>query len=270
MATTLPSPLPLDVRLMTLVTQTLVAVFGLLCVALFGTWLAQHPVWTLRGIAVQGDVSHQNAVSFRTQLATQMKTRLSGSFLTVDLDQVRSLFEAMPWVRKAVVQREFPNRLRVTLEEHQAVAWWGQAGSGQLVNQQGEVFDASPDDSDSLPELAGPAEQSARVWSLYQPLAAEFGRLEFGLERLELSERGGWRARLDNRAAIELGRGSDEELLARARRFTATLGQLTQRYAGAVVQSADLRYPNGYALRMRGVTTVTDAPAAAGPTHNPR
>ena len=58
------------------------------------------------------------------------------------------MFEAVPWVREARVQREFPNRLRVTLEEHQAVAWWGQAGSGYLVNRLGEVFEASPDEGD--------------------------------------------------------------------------------------------------------------------------
>ncbi|MDP3251472.1 MAG: cell division protein FtsQ/DivIB [Hydrogenophaga sp.] len=267
MATIRPTPLPLDVRLMTLVTHVLVVVFVVLCTALLATWLVQHPVWAVRAISVQGDVAHQNAVTFRAQLATQMKTRLTGSFLTVDLGQVRELFESAPWVRKAVVQREFPNRLRVTIEEHQAVAWWGQSGSGQLVNQQGEVFDASPDDGDGLPELAGPAEQSNRVWSLYQALGAEFARLQLGLERLELSERGGWQARLDNGAVIELGRGTPEELMERTRRFTATLGQLTERYAGAV-QSADLRYPNGYALRMRGVTTVTDLPA--GTTQTPR
>ena len=56
---------------------------------------------------------------------------------------------------------------------------------------------------------------------------------------------------------MELGRGSPDELLARTQRFTATLSQLTERYAGAV-QSVDLRYPNGYALRMRGVTTVIE------------
>jgi cell division protein FtsQ len=263
--TTRSNPLPLDVRLMTLVTHVLVVVFVVLCAGLLTTWLVQHPVWSVRAITVQGDVAHQNAVSFRAQVATQMKTRLTGSFLTVDLGQVRELFEGVPWVRKAVVQREFPNRLRVTIEEHQAVAWWGQSGSGQLVNRQGEVFDASPDDGDGLPELAGPSEKSGLVWTLYQALGAEFARLQLGLERLELSERGGWQARLDNGAVIELGRGTPDDLMERTRRFTATLSQVTERYAGAV-QSADLRYPNGYSLRMRGVTTVTDSHAGTNKT----
>lgn len=251
--------LPLDVKLMTVVTHVLVVVFAVLSLGLFTTWLVRHPIWSVRAISVHGDVSHQSAVTFRAQLSSQMKTRLTSSFLTVDLQQVRQLFESVPWVRKAVVQREFPNRLRVTLEEHEAVAWWGEAGSGQLVNKLGEVFDASPDDSDGLPELAGPREKSAEVWSLYQLLGGELARLDMGLERLELTERGTWRAELDSGARVELGRGTPDELLERTRRFTGTLSQLTERYAGAV-QSVDLRYPNGYALRLRGVTTVIDTP----------
>ncbi|MDG5976839.1 cell division protein FtsQ [Hydrogenophaga taeniospiralis CCUG 15921] len=249
--------LPLDVKLMTVVTHVLVVLFAALCLGAFGTWLVRHPVWTVRAITVHGDVAHQNAVTFRAQLASQMKSSLSGSFLTLDLQQVRRLFESVPWVRQAVVQREFPNRLRVTIEEHQPVAWWGPSGSGQLVNRLGEVFDASPDDSDGLPELIGPADHAPQVWALYQLLSAEFSRLELVVERLELNERGSWRAVLDSGARIELGRGSPDELLERARRFTGTLSQLTERYPGAL-QSVDLRYPNGYALRMRGVTTLSE------------
>ena len=250
--------LPLDVKLMTALTSALAALFALMCLGALGLWAVRHPVWAVQGISVHGDVAHQNAVTFRAQLATQMKTTLSSSFLTVDLQQVRRLFEGVPWVRQAVVQREFPNRLRVTLREHQPVAWWGEAGGGQLVNDAGEVFEASPDDIDGLPELAGPREQSARVWALYQPLAADLARIDLGLDRLVLDERGSWRAELDSGARIELGRGTHEELLARVARFTATLSQLTQRYPGAL-ESVDLRYPNGYALRVRGVTTTVDA-----------
>jgi len=258
--------LPLDVKLMTLATRGLVVVFAVLCLGVIGTWIARHPVWNLRAISVHGEVSHQNAVGLRAQLAAQMRKQLSASFLTVDLQQVRALFQTVPWVREARVQREFPNRLRVTLEEHQAVAWWGQAGSGQLVSRLGEVFDASPDDGDGLPELAGPVDHAPQVWALYQTLSAELTRLEMGLVRLELNERGNWRAELDNGARMELGRGTPEDLLERTRRFTATLGQLTQRYPGAL-QAVDLRYPNGYALRVQGVTTVTeDDPKKPTPT----
>jgi cell division protein FtsQ len=249
--------LPLDVKLMTVVTNTLVMAFAVLCLAALGTWVMRLPLWQVRAIAVQGEVDHQNAVGLRAQLAPSLKSSLSGGLLAMDLEAVRQKFEAVPWVRNARVQREFPNRLRVTLEEHHAVGWWGASGSGFLVNGLGEVFEASPDDGEGLPELIGPPTQSARVWALYQDLAKEFQRLEMGLVRLELSERGSWRAKLDSGADIELGRGEPQELLDRAHRLTSTISQLTERYPGAV-ESVDLRYPNGYALRMRGVTTVVE------------
>lgn len=261
--------MPLDVKLMAVATQLLLGVFALLALAAIGTWAVRHPVWTVRAINVQGDVAHQSAVTLRALLATQMRTRLSASFLSVDLQQVRELFEQVPWVRRAVVQREFPNRLRVTIEEHQPVAWWGENGSGRLVNTLGEVFEASPDDADNLPELAGPEGRSADVWALHQALQPVLARLELGLERLELGERGAWRARLHSGAQIELGRGSTDELIARVQRFTGTLPQLNERYAGAL-QSVDLRYPNGYALRIRGVTTATDTPGDASSRPNNR
>ena len=189
--------LPLDIKLMTVATRALVVLLAVLCAGAVVLWALRHPAWTVRAITVQGDVTHQNAVTFRAQLASQMKTTLSGSFLTLDLQQVRQLFEGVPWVRRAVVQREFPNRLKVTIEEHQAVAWWGESGSGRLVNRLGEVFEASPDEGEELPELAGPDHQSAQVWALYQTLQTEFQRLDMGLARLELTERGSWRADLD-------------------------------------------------------------------------
>ena len=59
MATT---ELPLDVKLMTVVTHVLLAVFAVLSLGLFTTWLVRHPVWTVQAITVHGDVAHQNGL----------------------------------------------------------------------------------------------------------------------------------------------------------------------------------------------------------------
>ena len=230
--------MPLDVKLMAVATQLLLGVFAVLCLVALGNWLMRQPLWAVKSIVVDGDVTHQSAVAMRAQLAAPLRPRLQPGFLALDLQPVRERFEDLPWVR-------------------QAVAWWNASGSGQLVDTDGTVFDASPDDGDNLPELAGPDGQAARVLALYRSLAPELERLELGLERLELTDRGAWRARLDSGAVVELGRGTSDELLARLNRFTATLSQLDARYAGAL-QSVDLRYPNGYALRVRGVTTLAD------------
>jgi len=258
------APIPLDVRLMAGVAKLLWLVLAVLVLGALGRWVAQHPVWSLRGITVVGEVTHQNAVTLRAHLAS----RLEGSFLTLDLGQVQALLETVPWVRQALVQREFPNRLKVTLQEHQAVAWWGESGGGQLLNAQGEVFEANPDDTqaDQWSELAGPQGQSSRVYATYQALQPVFARMDQELVRLELDSRGSWRLRLDGGARIELGRGETAELVQRSRQFVASVTPLVHRYGGRDIESADLRYPNGYALKLRGVSTVETLPAGT-PKH---
>jgi cell division protein FtsQ len=262
---TTTAPLPLDIKLMRLATRCLIGVLAVLVIGAMGHWILNHPVWAVRAMVVVGDVSHQNAITLRAQVVTRMRTELGSSFMTLDLERTRELFEAVPWVRQAVVQREFPNRLRITLQEHQAVAWWQAEGSGQLVNTWGEVFDASPDDSDNLPVLAGPPNSAADALRLFKALSPQYQYLGFGLERLVLTERGNWQANLDNGAQVELGRGEHAALVARNQQFIRTVSQVTQRFSGDM-QAVDLRYPNGYALSMRGVATLS-TPAPGQPVN---
>ncbi len=251
-------PLPLDIRLMAWAANVLFALIAIIGLMAMGAWVARQPVWALGGVTVVGDVAHQDAVTIRAHLAT----RLEGTFLTVNLLEVQRLLEGVPWVRHAVVQREFPNRLRVQLEEHEAVAWWGEPGGDRLLNRHGEVFEAHPEDplAESWSQLTGPDDRSGQVYELYERLKPVFARMGEEVRRLELDVRGSWRVRLASGAQIELGRGDAAILVQRVEQFALTVPTLTLRYGQRDIESADLRYPNGYALRMRGVSTLLEPP----------
>jgi len=252
-------PAPFDVRLMNLTAAVLFVAVAVTGVASGLWWVMRHPAFSIGAIVVQGDVAHNSALTLRAQVAP----RLSGNFFTLDLAAARAAFEAVPWVRTAIVQREFPNRLRVRLQEHEAVAYWGDESDDRLVNRFGEVFEASAADveSEDLPRLSGPDGQSAQVLQMYLALSPQFASVGSVLETLELSARGGWHARLDSGAEIELGRGALAEVVPRVQRFVRTLRQVAAQYGRTVesVESADLRHGDGYALRLRGVTTLADA-----------
>jgi len=99
-------------------------------------------------------------------------------------------------------------------------------------------------------------------------LAPALEPLQRPVESLALSAHGSWRVQLENGAALELGTGEEPVLLARLKRLTDTLAGVAQRQGRRVTQLeyADLRYANGYALRLQGVSTVssdTPHPAAA-------
>lgn len=257
-------PAPLDVKLMNLTASVLFVVFVLLLVGTAAAWAARHPLFTLQGITVTGEVTHHNALTLRANVAP----RLSGTFFTLDITQARQAFESLPWVRQAVVRREFPNRLKVLLQEHHAVAYWGGESESRLLNSFGEVFEANVGEieQDTLPRLNGPEHEAAQVLVMYQTLQPHFAAVDLTLEQLELTARGGWRARLDSGTLLELGSGNLAVLQARVQRFLSTLTQVTARYGRSpeALESADLRHEQGYAIRLRGVTTlVAAAPKAA-------
>ena len=62
-------------------------------------------------------------------------------------------------------------------------------------------------------------------------------------------------AELDSGAEIELGRGTDDEVVERSERFVGSVTQVISRYQRPL-EYADLRHHDGYAVRLKGITTV--------------
>jgi len=273
---TLNTPLPPDIRLMNGVSALLVLGVLLAGVGLGLQWLVRQPVFAIRSITVEGDVSRNSAASLRANALP----RMSGGFLSMNLQQTRAAFEAVPWVRHATVQRLWPARLQVTLEEHQPAAYWETKPEGAdaesdatverlLVNDHGEVFQANLGDveDEDLPLLSGPDKSSAHMRRLWQQLQAQTARLEDSISRLDLSGRGSWRATLEKGTVIELGRGSDAEVLARYTQYVSSITQVSARFHTAVL-SADLRHVDGYAVRLRGISTSATTPGKPGAKKN--
>lgn len=251
---------PMDVKLMNATATVLLMGALVLGLVALVQWTARQPLFAIRGISVVGDVVHNNDVTLRANLGGKIK----GTFFTVDLNATKAAFEAVPWVRKAVVRREFPNRLRVVLQEQQAAAYWGDDSDSRLLNNYGEVFEANVGevDRDDMPHLDGPVEQAGQILGMYHTLAPLLAPLDMALDQLTLTKRGGWRMQTDAGGEVELGRGTAEEITQRVQRYIGTVAQVAKEYGRTVdaVEQADLRYTEGYALRLRGVTTLA-APA---------
>ena len=205
---------------------------------------------------MQGEVNRNNAVTLSANVVPQ----LTGNFFTMDLNEARNAFEAVPWVRQAVVHRDFPNRLRTVLQEHHPVALWGDEGTSTMVNEQAQVFEANIEDVDveSLPRMKGPEGMSVDVVKMYRYLQPMFEAVDMGIDQIEMTPRGSWRVLTNSDALIELGRGTEAEIGAHLQVFFRTLSQITARYkrTPTSLAGADLRHKDGYALRLRGVTTV--------------
>jgi cell division protein FtsQ len=256
-----PTPLPGDVRLMNGVATGIYVLAAATVLAAALGWLARSPWFAIRLLQIDGELQRNNLPTLRANALP----RLSGNFFSIDLQQARAAFQSVPWVRRAVVRRIWPDRLAVRLEEHRPVALWASDDEKNplLVNAQGEVFEANVGDveDDALPVFDGPPGSAAAMWSLYRRLQPLLARQGLAPQRLTLTGRGSWRVETDAGQSIVLGRGSEDELLARCERFVRTLPQVAARF-GRTLISADLRHAGGYAVRLEGVTTLAASSSA--------
>jgi cell division protein FtsQ len=244
-----------DVKMLNATTNALLALVALALLASGLWWLAQRPMFTLRTIRVEGVAQEQlrrvNSLTIRASAVPRIK----GNFFTADLDAVRAAFESVPWVRKAMVRREWPNKLIVTLEEHRALGTWGD--DGRLLSVKGDVFTANlaeaEDDGDLL-EFDGPVGSEKEVVARFDQFRNWFAPIKLEPESVALSNRYAWTVKLDNGLTVELGRAdSDATLKERIARLVSVYPQLVDRLQGKKIENVDMRYPNGLALKADGL-----------------
>jgi cell division protein FtsQ len=257
-----------DIRTLNTITRAMLGVL-MLCLLYGGyKWLARQPMFDFRVVqvrAVKGaSLRYVDAATVRSAALP----RIRGNFFTADLHAIRSAFETVPWVQRASVRREWPNKLVVTVEEYKVLGIWGQ--DGRLISADGFVFTANLEEAEvegKLPELDGPDDSAHEVAARLADLRHWLAPLRLAPRSLSLSQRYAWTAHLSNGITLHLGRAAERDVLkARIDRFVTVYPRLSVAMAGQI-SSVDLRYPNGLALRRRGQSVpvaepVTDAESA--------
>jgi cell division protein FtsQ len=252
-----------DVRALNATASAITALVALACIASGVWWVSQRPMFTLRAVRVESmyglDLQHVNELTVRNGVLGKIK----GNFFTTDLEQVRGTFEAVPWVRKASVRREWPNQLIVQVEEHEALGTWGE--DGRLLSVKGDVFTANlaeADEDHELPAFDGPAGSEKEVLARFAELRGMFAPIRLVPASLSLSNRYAWTVRLDNGMSVELGRERDpgrDGMKERVQRLVSIYPQLVARLQEGRIDTIDRRYPNGLALSSAALSVPSDA-----------
>jgi cell division protein FtsQ len=250
-----------DIRTLNATASGLVALTVLACVASGVWWISQRPMFTLRTVRVESmygiGLKHVNELTVRNGVVGRIK----GNFFTANLDQVRGVFEAVPWVRRATIRREWPNELIVDVEEHEALGTWGE--DGRLLSVKGDVFTANlaeADEDHALPAFDGPAGSEKEVLARFSELRGWFAPIKLVPESLQLSGRYAWTVKLDNGMSVALGREQDKNTLkGRVDRLVGVYPQLVARLQEGHIDTIDMRYPNGLALASSALMVPKDA-----------
>ena len=192
-------------------------------------------------------------------LEAVIRAELTGTFFTMDLAGARNAITRVPWVRDAGLRRQWPNRLEVTIEEHEPLARFNEGG---FVNARGEVFEA--ESRDELPRFLGTEARAREMTDRYRAWSDAMRPLGLEMTEVRLSPRGGWRVRVANGESaltLELGREDADARLARfINGYRQTIGALAR--SGTRIETVDLRYRNGYAVRVPAFREKNLKPAA--------
>ena len=194
------------------------------------------PIFPLREVKVDGQLNHVS----REQVKLIVAKHLKGNFFTLDLVKARDAFEKLPWARNVSVRRRWPDKLEVVIEEHQALARWG---SIALVNTHGELFHAAS--GSDLPVFYGPGDGVIEVASQYGEFSKALKVTNLNIASLALTPRRAWKITTTDGMVVELGRVEMQARLEKfAKVYSKTIAGLNKR-----ITYADLRYPNGFAVR---------------------
>jgi cell division protein FtsQ len=220
------------------ITSLLLLVFMGATLALGVQWLQDPYRFPLRMVKITSKPHHLEKDELQQALAPYVR----GGFFTVDVTGIHDAIEALPWVYRATVRRDWPDRLIISFVEQEPVAHWGKDA---LLNRHGEIFvPRKLPDKLALPFLSGPEGHERTVLEEYRRCNQTLSPLGLHIARIELNERRAWRIGLDNAVQLELGR---VDTALRLQRFVRTFPEVFAGHLDAL-KSVDLRYSNGFSV----------------------
>jgi len=197
-------------------------------------------------VEIEGEFENISRNNFREKVIAV----IDGGYFTLNLAEVKADLMALPWVDDVSVRRQWPSSLHIKVTEKRAVAYWN---NGAMISDRGEVF--KPEmirDKLNLPRLKGPNGQHNKVWLFLTEINKGFSSMGFQVADLSLDGRRAWSVhflseKAVNKIEIKLGRDHADDRLARFVKVFSSVKQFDLKN----IEVIDLRYPNGFAMRIK-------------------
>ncbi|WP_100643092.1 cell division protein FtsQ/DivIB [Alteromonas facilis] len=208
-------------------------------------WLNDAQALPVQQIVFEGEREHID----EKRLEALIRQHQPGSFFALDVNEVYALLEEQPWVYRASVRKQWPNRLTIYVVEQQAVAHWN---DDLLLNPYGETF-AGGNDITGLPKLYGPGGSEKTALQGFNAMQTILAGAALPIDELFLSERFAWQLTLKNSIKLNLGR---QEFIDRLQRFVDVFPLIKQQQRA--VEYIDLRYDTGLAVGWSDASNMSE------------
>jgi cell division protein FtsQ len=181
----------------------------------------------------------------RTQIQALISSFTKNSFFTFKSGLLTEKLKKIPWVKEVSVSRYWPDTVKVVITEQLPIA--RVQGNG-LITKSGLVFFPPVDTiSLDLPLLRGPKGRQKDLLKMYREAAKVFTKLDLTITTLTMTKSLSWSLCINNGVKIYLGK---VDPLMRLRRFAKTYpDEFSDKLSN--LESVDLRYPQGIAIRWK-------------------
>jgi cell division protein FtsQ len=181
-----------------------------------------------------------NRMTSKEQIAALSRVDIHSNLLATDISEVKSLLESHPWIARADIIRDWPNRLLITVQEKKPVALLSRDSGLFYLDNKGMVIAAvSPSQELDFPVITGlenipstPAGETRLPDSMQQVMAL-----------LKLADRNNTILPEQNISEIHISRNGDLVLYLLERAFPIYLGkegEISTRYYRLVKVLRDL------------------------------
>lgn len=211
-------------------------------VSLGAVWVSQGIVaaehWPIKFIRLENNLQRVS----REQLRGAVYPYVQTGFFSINMDEIQSAAEKLPWIDQVVIRKEWPDTVWMEVSEHVPVARWDH---NRLVDTKGQLFEIPAGYAQfDLPRLQGHDRDAEQIVGFYSEIQGSMQRNGLALSRLKRTERGSWEIWLLEGLQIVLGRDAPKEKLERFYKVWPSL----QQNKDQILARVDMRYPNGMAI----------------------
>lgn len=220
-------------------------VAGLLGGIVTGIWyfnprekLQQFAHQPIKQVQIEGTFQFISSEALQRQIELYVK----GSFLELELGDLKQKLEQNPWVDTVAIARVWPDKLIVRVVEQQPIAQWGKKG---FLNMRGDIVEVEKTTKiQALPLLQGNDRYAQEIMGQYLRIGKLLAQQDLMLAAVELDDTRAWTLTLQTGITIKLGRERLWEKLQYL--LTAKRGELGKDFHN--IQLVDMRYPSGFAV----------------------
>lgn len=190
-------------------------------------------------------ISGQFRFVSRVELEELISSQLDGSFVDLNLQEVKSAIENNPWIESVLVERIWPDSLKLKIEEHYPIARWNDDG---FINRAGRLIKVESNEVlVDLPLLSGKDENSNELSKNYFFFSESLKRSGLKISALSVDNKMSWSLYLEQGFELVFGREDIQSKLENFKFvFETHLGKKINQ-----IDRVDLRYEKGLAVKWK-------------------